>query len=157
MKKLLFILIVFLGFIACEKQNEVEPLPKSETVNIELYGSYWGTFTHIQDVDFEFSDTTTIDYTIFINDNPVEIKKYLLGAFWNRESFVGQIHLAKHELNIKDELSVCIKNNLVNNGAYIFANVFINDFKTKIDLEELTEFNIALDPGNITGLKIFYK
>ena len=154
MKKLLFILTILFVFIACEKQNDVIPTDASTVVSIELYGSFYGTFEHIQGIEFDLHNALDIDYSMTLNDNRESIKETLLGAFDGDAPFVGQIYLTTYELSQGEILNIKIENNLESHNAYIFANVFINGFKTKIYLDDYSEFKVQLSDKNITGLDI---
>ena len=154
MKKIIFLLLIPILLIGCEKQEIVKPECNTEynNLNIELYGGFQGYFVHNGGYDFDYFDIEVINYTINLNinglDHFINIEKTM------NAGFVGIVYDKQLRLNANDNLKISVLNN-TSNHSLIYLRLYTNINRKKvIELDNYYETKIKISDNYFNDVEI---
>ncbi|MCK5613027.1 hypothetical protein KAR91_64740 [Candidatus Pacearchaeota archaeon] len=142
MKKIIYLLLIPVLLIGCEKQKELEP-KEFDIVNIELYGAFTGWYDFIGNIDY------TINVKVNGLDHYINIVQILDGGF------VGTIYSKQLKLNETDQLEISILNNNYPDIAYVYLKLYTHINRPKIiEFEEFKEVRILIEDNYFRDIGI---
>ena len=154
MKKIIFLLIIPILLIGCEKQETLKPECNTEynNLNIELYGTFQGHFVHLGGYDFDYFDTDNLDYTININVNGLD---HYIDIYQSLNAgFVGVIYSKQLRLNSNDNLKVSVIDN-INNNSLVYLRLYTNVNRKKvIELDDYYETKIKISDNYFNDVEL---